>query len=821
MTKKTRIARNILLSCTALSFTAFAAAAAYAQDTAAPNDARNATDGQTSGGDGQPAAQNSQAAQTTATEAGENIVVTARRREELLLDTPISVTALSGATLEQQNVSSITEIAVPSLAVSVQASLRHLVSFAIRGQRSQESQVLTDPPVGTYFAEVVQPRPYGFGNSLYDIQSVQVLKGVQGTLFGRNMTGGAVLVEPNHPTFDFSGEVRAQYGNFNHRDLLGILNVPLGSVAAFRIAGVIRRRDGFSRDVSNGRDYDDQHYESARASLLLRPTEPLESLFIFDYFNSNEHGTAAFMTDMNFATGPIAQQERLRQQGIPLANLPAQLANARALFAAHRYRLDMGAGEPSSGIYDAPGVLPYETMRNWGVQNKTSWDFGGATLKNIFGYRELRRENVQDYDGIPAVLINPFQTTRLRNISEELQLQGTLFGGRLNYTTGGYYFQERGFDGARPNTLPELALLGRFGVANVGRIPGSANVQQTIGRGTATTYAAYLAGTFELSDRWSISGGIRYNHDRRSARLNPFRIADNVCLFDSDDNPQTPAPPIAQCVFTNSKSWNAITWDATLQFEPDDTTTLYASTRRGFRAGGFSLRAQQRAALAPFNPETVQEYELGLKNQFRLGGARLQTSAAVFYQDYNNVQRQAPTGIDTNGDGQADTVVTIIRNISKVANRGLELEANIDFGNGLSIAPYYSFVDVNVKRGLLPGEHEMRGIPKHQLGARINYMFPVSENVGEILASVSFAYQSEVELDDFDVQGHEQGYALVRGRLSWDRIGGSNFGAALWVNNAFNQLYRVGVLGLVREVGFISSVYGEPRTYGAEVSYRF
>ena len=754
----------------------------------------------------------------TASGTLDEVIVTARRREEALQDVPISVTAISGEALERQNVREITDLAVPSLAITSQATLRNLVSFAIRGQRSQESQLLTDPPVGTYFGEVVQPRPYGFGKSFYDIQSVQVLKGVQGTLFGRNMTGGAVLVEPNAPESEFHSEVHGQLGNYDLMEAYGMLNVPLGDTVALRLAGLTHEREGFSREVTTRRDYDDENFDTFRASVLFTPTDALESLTMFDYFRSKENGTAAFMTTANFQSGPLASQEGARQRGSPLANVPAQVAAAQRLFDDQRYHLDMGAGE--GGLMDWPGEFPYEKLKNWGVQNKTTFDLGPVTLKNIAGYRELTRSNVQDYDGIPAFVINPYQTTSLRNVSEELQLQGTGLEDRLSYTTGLYYFEEKGSDGAFPNTLPEITILGaRLPVTTT---PAELFVADNVAEGKATTYAAYLAGSYQLTDIWTLAAGVRYNYDKREVAVGPTRPNLGVCQFDSDNNPATPAPPISACEFTDKKSWNDITWDATLQYQPSDAFMAYVSVREGFRAGGYSLRAQSAAALEPFDPETVREYELGQKNSLSTSFGRVNTSAAVFFQDSKNVQRQAPTGIDTNGDGTADTVVTIIRNVSAQEGYGGELEGSLTFDNGLSIGAFYSYVKVEVTQGLQPGEAEMRGIPTHMAGLNTSYRLPLDASIGELTASGSVSWQSEIQMDDFDGDPSlEDEYALAKFRLSWDDIYGSGFGASLFVNNAFDKEYRVGVLGLMREIGFMSSVYGEPRNYGAQISYRF
>ena len=301
----------------------------------------------------------------------------------------------------------------PSLAITSTFSQRNVVAFALRGQRTQETQLFTDPPVGTYFAEVVQPRPYGFGNALYDFESVQVLKGVQGTLFGRNMTGGAVLVEPHHPELgETSGEMRVGYGSEEMKELYGMVNLPVGEQFAIRFAGKSRERDGWAREVSTGRDYDNQNFDSARLSALFQSGD-FETLTIGDWYRSKEHGTAAFMTSLVLPS-VISNYEGLRQAGVITTNVPAEFAAARQLFASNEYTLDMGAGE--GGNLDAFGA-PYEDVENYGITNKTTWKLSDAlTIKNVAGYRKNTRDVVQDFDGIPAFLITPNQFARHREL---------------------------------------------------------------------------------------------------------------------------------------------------------------------------------------------------------------------------------------------------------------------------------------------------------------------------------------------------------------------------------------------------------------------
>jgi iron complex outermembrane recepter protein len=765
-----------------------------------------------------------QAAEADPVDAGE-IVVTARRRSESIQDVPISVSSLTGEQLQRAGVTDAQSLQyrTPSLSITSAQSQRNTVAFALRGQRTQETQLFTDPPVGTYFAEVVQPRPYGFGKSFYDLQSVQVLKGVQGTLFGRNMTGGAVLVEPNHPTFNgLSAEVRGQYGNYDMRNLYGMVNVPLGDRFAVRIAAKTQKRDGWAREVTTGRRYDNQDYNTFRISTLWEPVEGLQTLTVGDWYKSKEHGTAAFITALRLPS-VISNYEGLRNAGLITANIPAQFAAARALFAAKRFTFDLGAGE--GGNLDVFGA-PYENIKNWGITNKTTWELSDTvTLKNIIGYRRLQRDQVQDYDGIPAFLITPYQFARSRNISEEFQIQGKAFDRKLDYIAGVYYFEEKGKDGSLANTLPEL------NIAGARQNPRTADATQFVtanpGVGYSRTAAVFLAGTFHATDQLSVSGGIRYNYDKRKITVSPaqpFRPnatgGVGVCAFDIDAaTAGVQTVPIGQCSFTNQKSFKEFTYDATIQYEPSSHVTAYASYRHGFRAGGFSTRATSFVTLAPFLPEFVNEIEIGLKtNSDIFGNGRLTTSTALFRQDGSDVQKQRATFVNGN-------VFTIVDNTAKQRNTGGEFEATLSIPS-FSLTGFYSYTKVKIRSGgavsAIGPEIDQRGTPKHQAGFTATVSPPIPQNLGKMNLIGNLTWRSKNYLDDFERDAVQPSYTLINLRAELNDIGGSGVSAAVFANNVTNKLYRIGVLGLVAEgLGFSSSVYGEPRMYGLEIGYKF
>lgn len=792
-----------------------------------------------------PCAVQAQPAAPAASAAGASdadIVVTARRREENLKDVPISVSAISADTLERANVKTAIDLQyqTPSLSVTTNAYDRANLAFSLRGQRTNEPQLLSDPPVGTYFAEVVQPRPYGFGHSLFDLASVQVLKGVQGTLFGRNVTGGAILIEPQHPTDRFEGEVKGQYGSFSMREIYGMVNVPFGDLGGFRVAGTWHKRDGYTTEVTAGRDYDDENYYSLRAGLTLRGGDRFDTYTVVDYFKSDEHGTGNYTTSYTpiqldtrgnpvivngrTVTTVLGQMDGARQFGgpggtpLPVSNFPAAFAAAQALQRTGRF-VDYGAGD--GGRLDALGVLPYSRIENLGVTNKTTFKFGDAVLKNILSYREIDYDRVYDLDGTPVFIINANQFTHVKQYSEELQLQGSAFGNRLTYTLGGYYFLERGTDGALASQFPELTLLGfaRAGVPiNPFTAPATLGLLSQPGQGRARTYAVYGAVTYKLTDKLSFAGGLRYTDDRRDITVTPrrpnFPTAAGSCTFNA-----TPVAGgetvsnVGPCAYANGKSWNAVTGDATLSFAPSDATNVYASIRRGFRSGGFSMRAQSVAELQSFQPEYVWEYEFGFKSNSRLGNARLHSSLALFYQDYKNVQKSNP--ILVNG-----VVATVVTNTAAQENYGAELEVGVNFNNGIYANAFYSYTKVRILKGADPLAFDQVGVPEHQAGFTLGYSAAIAGET-RLNLNANLALKSDQNLDDKDFSGREDGYALVNLRAGLSNIGGKGVSVAGFVNNATDTRYRVGVLGLMDQVGFGTSVIGEPRTYGVEVSFKF
>ena len=324
----------------------------------------------------------------------------------------------------------------------------------------------------------------------------------------------------------------------------------------------------------------------------------------------------------------------------------------------------------------------------------------------------------------------------------------------MEFIVGAYYFREEGIDGSRANTLPQLTFAGA-------RVPQTTPALlfyiTNPGEGSSTTYAGFVAGTYELTDQFSLSAGVRYNEDEREITVSPSRPLLSSCQWDLDlITPGVQSVPFDQCHFSNEKSFNELTYDATLQYEPTDAVTTYVSFRHGFRAGGFSTRAQNEIALRPFLPELVDEYEIGLKTSSSLGDAQLTSSLAIFRQDGTDVQKQRSATFDTNGDGIPDTVFTVIDNTAEQRNTGGELEIGLN-GEYLGLSAFYAYTKVEILEGAatsatgLP-EIDQRGTPKHQAGLTGSVNMPAG-NLGDFGVTANVSWRDEIFLDDFELQG--------------------------------------------------------------------
>jgi len=743
----------------------------------------------------------------------DDIVVTARRKEESLQSVPISVQAFSGDMLSERNVQDATDLQriVPALTTYQQA--RDEVTMSIRGQSSSGASAQgQNPRVTAYFAQVpLQTGDTGPGK-FFDLQNVQVLKGPQGTLFGRNSTGGAVLYEPARPTHNTGGYVNLQYGRFNDRQIEGAINLPAGDTLAFRFAGKLAKRDGFTTvdyyapgaTTPEKQKLDDRNYLGLRGSMLWTPSDRFENFLMFDYMKSNTNGSsqqiAGINTNARLGTTP---------GGVPIYLGGTSSATRYALFpdpALPNQVANQIKGGPRTAQSGVDGVA---RSRGWGITNISTLGISdNLTLKNIFGYRRFKQMSRYDMDGTAYPLLDQvtpdgYWAANLRQISNETQLQGKAFDGALDFTIGAFVLWSK-------SPSPQRNIQVSVGVPSL-------NISSPVERSQALfgqfTYDFSSVGVEGLS----ITAGYRYTHDFRSLVAANYR--DPTWQFGP-----TSCSLAAGCPNLTKASFNASSYNFSIDYKVSPSTLVYATHRRGYRAGGLNPQAGNFGFA--YGPEKVTDFELGLKTDFHAGGMEGRLNLAAFTSIQKDAQISQSFPAQVNGQ---TALISLIVNAAEAKIKGLEADLTLKPFEHLTLGASYSLTDakyskvVDVQTGNLITGRPFPFLAKHRLNLSANYIVPLADNVGELSFGANWAYSSKYSLSVFeDPLGVENGYNQLDLRADWNNIAGKEgLSLGVFVNNVTKELYKIGGVPIYSVLGTTSLLYNEPRTWGLQLRYRF
>lgn len=779
-----------------------------------------------------------------------DIVVTARKREESLQNVPVAVTAFGGETLRDKNVTAFYDLPTqtPGLQVRTAGSQRSAPDFFIRGQGSTFG---TAAGVSLYFANAPAFDSFlGTNIQFYDLASLQVLKGPQGTLFGRATTGGAVLVDPKRPTDSFEGYLEGTIGSYNQRELTGAINIPIvADHIAFRAAGSIVRRDGFTTNLSNGQDLDNKRNESYRLGLTIKPGDGFETYFLFSGQHFNENGSGAVLLDYNrnlpnFNTGPTGAG-RATVNAICTATNPVNLV-ARAScvsqriglidqlvsgYAVETTRLATGGDaakrkNQASGLQFHTGSV--QTLQNVTTISPGSLGFlGDITIKNIFSTHRTRGaatgrsiggsqfNNAVTYNGvdlinnIPTVTDKSGDTKFFDRYSEEFQIGGDRQG--FNWLVGYYREQyERPFQFSPIFNTFNLAF-----TTPLGALPTTGSITLN---SRAVDQGFFGQTTFEVLPRLNVTAGYRHSMgERTSQNAVPVRTVDGFT-----------APVVRE---TTPYSEKADSYNFSVDYKPIDNLLLYVSHRKGYKPGGVNAvpSATVPGYRSSFSPETLKDVELGGKYTWDTAGIRGRSNIAVYRQWYSNIQRNEVLPIPG-----GTSVFTQVNNIAAADIQGFEFENSLTFGR-LTLTANYAFTDAKYKT--YPGtvtdingvvhnliDSPFIGTPKHQGTLGLRYDAISDPDIGEISVSGDFYMQSEVVLDDQLLKdprrlGIQPGYENVNLRIDWKGIGGKGIDAAVFVRNVTNDLHLVSVGNLIDSLGALSGIYNEPRVWGAQLRF--
>jgi iron complex outermembrane receptor protein len=552
------------------------------------------------------------------------VIVTAQKVAQRLQDVPVAVTAYSAEDLKRQRVVSLSDLAGITPGLTIMNSAPNGISaafFSMRGQFQQSALVTVDPSIGVYVDGLYWARAYGINGDMLDMSSAQVLRGPQGTLFGRNTTGGAIVLTSNNPDLNnFSGNVTAGYGRFNYRMGSAVVNAPIvQDKLAVRAAFQIRADDGYVTDTNfNGYKYGNIDQYSGRIKILGKLTDTLSVLASADFYNDNyapDNGQFRFIKSTG-AGNLEAGAEILGGAGACFANVPHCFATGAAAFAS---TLAAANSTPDVVQYN---LVPYTrtNTQTFGLTITDQTPIGEAKL--ITGYRRVKEANQGDYDGSPTQIANFSTFESLKQWSIEGQLTGRTLHNRFSYATGVFYFQESGRDmtlfAPLPNLAPGLVVYDGYAV------------NKSIG--------IYGQGTYEITDKLSLTGGLRWSKDDKSVTIANGHADGTV----AGEVPGSFTCLVAAgCPLYRPSSADGISYTAGLDYKFTPDLMVYGKVASAFRSGGVNLRettAVPGVNSLPFKPERATSFEGGVKSEFL--DRRVRFNLSGYYMIVDDIQRE-------------------------------------------------------------------------------------------------------------------------------------------------------------------------------------
>ncbi len=745
---------------------------------------------------------------------GDEILVTARRTAESAQSVPISITAFSQETLRQQNITSAQQLDkfVPGLLVTTTSGNPGNVAFSIRGR----GQNFGTPAgaVEVYFADVPlsgPPQSVVLPPQFFDIASFQVLKGPQGTLFGRSTTGGAIVIVPQAPTKDFEGYARIQAGNYRNLQLEGAINAPLGDIGALRIAGFHWQRRGYGKtfpgsvDLLTGKVLGVQRYNNRditelRGTLLLEPSDNLTNTTIVTYHYDKNISSAGAGLQIT-ATDRLTPDGRTPSRG----------------FGTHWSESDVEFGR----------MAPNRILA---VVNTTTFTLSDAiTLKNIFGYINSSGIYTQGTNGdgtaLPNVsLLTSFRPIKNHQYTDELQIQGSALDDRLKWIVGGL------LDLTRQPRDPENININT--VLRSGSCGTACNNIRTLYSGWKyNSYAAFASGTFNITPDLSITAGYRKSWD--SVELVSGAIIVPVPQSPDARHSLAPAPLQLQ-----AKKFQGQVYNADIVYQLGGEAMVYGGYRRGYKRGGFNASSVD-ADRASFGPETVDNFYIGAKASFDIAGRPARFNIEGYYDNYHG--QHATYSAQSNG-----VISSITTNIDRSTFAGFDVEFSSDIQPWLTLRGTYGYLDAKVKRwrdrSIAGSTVDLSRNPipyasKHKLTSTARLHFDAG--AGEIALAPTISYQSvsysnpacrvlplgaQNIFGDFDSIARGgctiPARTLLDLRAEWNEIAGSRFSAAINAENLTNKVYRTGTNSTL-QIGVEGDAYGPPRMVTFEVMMKF
>lgn len=734
----------------------------------------------------------------------EEIVVTAQKREESLQDTPIAITAFTSTALVDKGISDISELAqlTPNLVFDTASQIGGAANAAaifIRGIGNTDFALTTDPGVGTYVDGVYISRSVGGVLDVLDVERIEILRGPQGTLFGRNTIGGAVSITTRRPAEELQGAIELTAGNEGRINVRASIDLPLSETVRTSFAMSSKQRDGYVRRVFDGAELGDEDKQSFRGTIYFEPNETWDFQLSADYSEADESSSAGIASGFTAGAGVLGYVESIGRNPFDQADVGQTIAELTSDFVSS-----------IDNPVNYGNFAQFSTSEVKGVSLISNLNLGDHDIKYTVAYRETESAFSNDADGAP------FPITDIQNLqyeheqtSHEFQFTGSLLDNRFKYAAGLYYFEEQGTDTVQvPLLLP--AFIGfPINGDNTTFVNNFATVDNE-------SEAAYFQTTYDINDTFSTTFGIRSTEDTKTYGYAQFLGVNIIDGFPTT----TPAGPFAPLIGNGIGSETKVFKETQYKFGVDATlengTLLYYSYSEGFKSGGFVLRyVIPRAEPLSFNPETLISHEIGLKWQSSNDLYRL--NAAVFSSEYEDIQ---VTLFDAGGG-------PVSANAGTADISGLELEftailsdsLQLELGYGYTDAEYTSLTDLSAL-GLSLGvtlDSELVNTPEHTASIGLEYTTELTGK--DLVFRADYSYTSEIFNDSQNSQFlFQDDVSLLNISARLALTGQSDLVG--YVENLTDERYIISGnsnFGL----GFHSPVVSHPREVGVTYRHRF
>lgn len=733
----------------------------------------------------------------------ETIVVTAQRRADNVQSAPLAISAFTGANLEKSRVTSITDLAQTMTGISFTANSPQANEINIRGVvNTRLTGPTADQSVSTFVDDVYVARSGVLNTNFYDVARIEVVRGPQGVLLGKNVAGGAVNVISNRPTQENSGRVTASIGNYNLRQFTGFINGAVTDEVSGRISFQAIKHSGYAKDLLHNVDLENEDSKQARLQLAWEPAgSGFNALFIADYSQENNDGVNR--VGVVSPTSPAGPTIWSGTRKLIEARLGRPLTARESFSVWPQY---LGDAAPSS---------QRATRDNYSFILKMEQKLGDvATLSSITGYRHNNADTLYDQTGLGPNNGFNFTAAELATVGSSL-----LFAEPVRFVESGNYFTQElrltSIDHGGPFSWIAGAYFLKSNVVQNNRFWGESLVLPTLSgesawkdQGHNKDFAVFAQVGYEFTSTLKLDVGLRFTNDRKSGVQQGTIVATGDRYNPLDKVPLT---PLSENFITDyGKSWNDFTPQGTLRWTPNDEMMAYATISRGFKGGGFLNNASKAAAASiAYNPETVTNFEVGYKAEFL--DHTIRWNSALFLMKYKNLQVQQTL---------ASCLCNIVSNAASATIKGIESELQVApsknfhaWLNGSYLDPTY---DEFVFAGVDNSGKKLQRTPKFQIAVGAEVSADFGDWTDALVARLAYRYQGRMPWAPENTTW-EQGYGTLDGRITLNTRN-KNWSVSAFGKNLTNKLYRTNIIVFFHDE---MSSYAPPRTYGLEVSAKF